>query len=193
MAVPPKSAPKSAPSEKAASSAEPEAPVAPKKKSKRLLIAVIGIVALLLLGGGGGAAWYFLKDSGEDHATAAADKDKGKGKGKEAAKNLKPPVFVNLEPFTVNLASEGSDRYLQTTIVLQMSDDKSAEAIKVYMPVIRDRVLRLLSSKRTSEIDSGDGKQKLVAELVTVARESVPGSTAEHGSVGALFSTFVIQ
>jgi flagellar FliL protein len=149
------------------------------------------IVIVLMLAGGGGAAWYFMKDSGEEKATTAADK--GKAKGKENAKGQKPPVFVNLEPFTVNLASEGSDRYLQTTIVMQMSDDKAAEAMKVYMPVIRNRVLMLLSSKRPSEIESVEGKQKLVTELVAAARETVPGSTPERGATGALFSSFVIQ
>jgi len=102
-------------------------------------------------------------------------------------------VFVNLEPFTVNLAPEGADRYLQTTIVLQMSDDKAADALKVYMPVIRNRFLMLLSSKRPSELETVEGKQKLVGELVAAAQAAIPGSTPERGAAGALFSTFVIQ
>jgi flagellar FliL protein len=61
------------------------------------------------------------------------------------------------------------------------------------MPVVRNRVLMLLSSKRPSEIESGPGKQQLVAELVATVREAVPGSAADRGASGALFSTFVIQ
>ncbi len=172
------------------------APPPPPKKSTTKLVLIVATAIVLALAIGGGAAWFFMKDSAEEPAATAAATpaaEKGKAKAKESPKNLKPPVFVNLEPFTVNLTSEGSDRYLQTTIVLQMSDDKAAESIKVYMPVIRNKVLMVLSGKRPSEIDSGEGKQKLTTEIVAAAREAVPGSTAANGTTGVLFSSFVIQ
>jgi flagellar FliL protein len=65
--------------------------------------------------------------------------------------------------------------------------------MKTYMPVIRNRILLLLSSKTPSDISSLDGKKKLVAELVAAARESVPGATPERGIDSAFLSSFVIQ
>jgi flagellar FliL protein len=152
-----------------------EAPVV-KKKSKKLLFIII---AVLVLGAGGGGAWFWLH---QQHPAEAKVAEK------------KPPVFVTLEPFTVNLLQEGGDHYLQVGIVFQVEGDKAVDAMKTYMPVIRNRILLVLSGKHPSELSQVDGKQKLVSELVLVARESLPeGTTPERGIDGALLSSFVIQ
>src|SRR5438093_9473574 len=157
-------------------------PAPPRKRSKRILLA---LVAVALLGGGGAAAWFFLKPQAHP-----AD---GKAEA-VAAEKKSPPVFVTLEPFTVNLQSENGDHYLQAGIVFQVTDDKAVDAMKTYMPVIRNRLLLLLSSKRPSDLAALDGKQKLVAELVVAARESLPGGqTPERGIDRAFLSSFGIQ
>jgi flagellar FliL protein len=152
------------------------APAKPKKKSKLLLIVAL---LVLLAGAGGGAAWWFL-----GRAPAAAE---------HKAEVVKPPVFHTLEPFTVNLAEENGDHYLQVSVVYQLVDEKAVEQVKTYLPVIRNRVLMLLSAKRPSELNTQEGKQKLVGELVAAARESIPGTTPERGVSGALLGSFVIQ
>jgi flagellar protein FliL len=156
--------------------AETPAPAAPKKR-RTLLWIVIAVVVLLAACGGG--AWYVLAPhaaSAEPHATAQ-----------------KPPVYVPLEPFTVNLAEENGDHYLQVGIVYQVSDDKLADTLKQYMPVLRNRILLLLSGKKPSELVNVDGKRKLVDELVTAVRESVPPLPPDQAVRGALLSSFVIQ
>ena len=165
-----------------------EAP-APKKKSKRWLIIGI-VVAVLVLAGGGAAAWYFLRDKEKEPAAApgapaAADK--------KAADASKPPTFVTLDAFTVNLQQENGDHFLQTGIVVQVTDSKAADAMKTYMPIIRSKLLLLLSSKTPSELASLDGKKKLVAELIATVRESLPGTTPDRGIENAYISSFVIQ
>jgi len=152
------------------------AAAAPKKKSK--LVPIV-LVLLLLLAGGGGAAWWFL---GRGHDAAEA---------KPAA--IKPPVFHTLEPFTVNLAEENGDHYLQVAVVFELGDDKAVEKVKTYLPIIRNRILLLLSAKRPSELSGAEGKQKLVGELVGAARESIPGDTPNRGITGAYLGAFVIQ
>jgi flagellar FliL protein len=153
------------------------APVAaPKKKSWLWLV----LAVLLLLGGaGGGAAWWFLA-----RAQASAEPQHEKAK---------PPVFHTLEPFTVNLAEENGDHYLQMSVVYQLADDKAVEQIKIYLPVIRNRILLMLSAKRPSELATPEGKQKLVAELVAAARESIPGPAEPATVSGAYLGAFVIQ
>jgi flagellar FliL protein len=151
-----------------------EAPVV-KKKSRKLLFACI---ALLMLGAAGGGTWYWL------HQKPVEAKHVEK----------KPPVFVTLEPFTVNLLQEAGDHYLQVGIVYQVDSDKTVEAMKTYMPIIRNHILLLLSGKHPSELALVDGKQKLVAELVLAARESLPENASEERGVdGAFLSSFVIQ
>jgi len=93
----------------------------------------------------------------------------------------------------VNLAEENGDHYLQVAVVYELSDDKAIDKVKTYLPVIRNRILLLLSAKRPSELAGAEGKQKLVNELVAAARESIPGDTPQRGVTGAYLGAFVIQ
>ena len=154
-----------------------QADAPPKKKKSKLMLIVLLLV--VLAAGGGGAAWWFL---GRAHDPAEAK-----------AAPIKPPVFHNLEPFTVNLAEENGDHYLQVSIVYQVADDKAVDQVKVYLPVIRNRILLLLSAKRPSELSTPEGKQKLVDDLVAAARASIPGTTPDRGITGAFLGAFVIQ
>jgi len=158
-----------------AATAADAVPAGKKKKSKLML----ALVLLLVLGGaGGGAAWWFVGRAHEAEAKPAA---------------IKPPVFHTLEPFTVNLAEENGDHYLQLSVVYQVADDKAVDHVKVYLPVIRNRILLLLSAKRPSELQTAEGKQKLVEELVGAARASIPGTDPDRGITGAFLGAFVIQ
>jgi flagellar protein FliL len=154
----------------------PEPAAAPPKKGKGMIITVA--LALALGAGGGGAWWWLNKDAGAAQASVAAPR---------------PPVFMNLEPFTVNLAPEDGEHYLQTSLVLQVADDKVVETLKSYLPVIRNRVLLLLSAKRPSDLATSEGKAKLVDELTGAVRESVPGTTPDRGIVQTYIGGFVIQ
>jgi flagellar protein FliL len=158
-----------------AATAADAAPPAKKKKSKLLLI----VMLVLGLGTAGGAGWWFLGRAQEPTEAKAAP--------------VKPPMFHTLEPFTVNLAEENGDHYLQLSVVYQVADEKAVEGVKTYLPIIRNRILLLLSGKRPSELATPEGKQKLVEELVGAARASLPGEAPERGVTGALLGAFVIQ
>ena len=177
------------PALKAAPPPSAAAAQAPAGRSKLWLI--IGVAAVLVvLAAGGGVAWYLLgaKDpapsAGLPGSAAAPDARPVDGK---------PPTFVTLEPFTVNLQQENGEHFLQAGIVVQVADSKTVDAIKNYMPIIRNRMLLLLSSKAPSELASLEGKKKLVGELIVALRESIPGATPERGIENAYISSFVIQ
>jgi flagellar FliL protein len=152
---------------------EPSGEAPKKKKGKLLLILAI----LSVLAGGGGAAWYFLQP--------------GSPEAKE--EKPKPPVFVTLETFTVNLQSDGGERYLQVGIDLKVTDQAVADAIKVHMPEIRNGVLLLLSSKRSEELASVEGKQKLSAEIQEQVNKPLRLRVGSKGVIGVYFTSFVIQ
>jgi flagellar FliL protein len=149
----------------------------PPKKKKGGLLKLI--VLLLILAGGGGAAWYFLQPGKGQHA--AAEKPKAK-----------PPVFERLEAFTVNLAGEG-EHYLQVEISLKISDPKIGEDVKLYMPEIRDRVLRLLSSKHADELSTPEGKTRLSEEIRAQVNKPLNPPSPSEGVLGVFFTSFVIQ
>lgn len=163
--------------------ADDEAEVAPKKGKGKLLIILI-VAAVVLLAAGGGAAWYFM------HAQKAAHD--GQEEAKPETKPGKPPVFVKLEPFTVNLATDGEEHMLQTDIELKVADAKATETVKAHMPEIRNTLLLLLSSKTAGALASAEGKQKLSGEIKAQINKALHVKEDE-GVSGVFFTSFVIQ
>ena len=147
----------------------------PKKKSRLPKI----LIALVMLAGGGAAAWYATEKSSAA-PEAAAPRDK-------------PPVFVTLEPFTVNLQPENGDQYLQVGLVLKVAEPTTADAVKLHMPEIRNRILLLLSSKKASEVSTVAGKQQLSTEIMGEARQPIAPQKIQPGIIGVFFTSFVIQ
>jgi len=156
----------------------------PKKKSKKKLFIILGAVAVLLAGAGGGA-WFLLGDEAPPPAKGAKPVAK--------AEPGKPPVFINMEPFTVNLQSEGTEQFLQVSFTLQVGDRDQEDIIKQYMPQVRSRLLLLLSSKKGSEISTADGKKKLADEIIAHVKQPFAPGLPPQNVTGVFFTSFVIQ
>jgi flagellar protein FliL len=151
----------------------PAAEAAPSGGKKKLLI-IIGAVVLVLLLGGGAAVFMMMKSKAA--AEAAAAEEEGGGAAKAHKKEAKPaaapvrdpktaPTFVPLDPFTVNLADRDAERYAQVGIALEIDDPKQGDAIKAFMPVIRNNILLLLSHKTAAQLMDHDGKILLAEEI----------------------------
>ncbi|WP_374277816.1 flagellar basal body-associated protein FliL [Azonexus sp.] len=173
---------------------------APPKKSKKLLIIILAVVLLLVLGGGAAAVLLLKGGShGDEDEEVAEETVKPKKKDKKAEA---PPVFVNMDPFTVNLVPETGDQYLQVVLSLELEDATAETAIKMQMPKIRNNITLLLSSKKASELLPKEGKQQLAAALMDEINGVVEppvrnkkGETVKsEGPVKAvLFTSFIIQ
>lgn len=164
------------------------------KKSKKLLIIIVAAVLLVVLIGGSAAVLLMKKggDAAEDDEVAA---ETDKAKKKKGEKEL-PPVYIPMEPFTVNLVPDTGEQYLQVTISVEAEDAAVAEKLKLHMPKLRHEIMEILSSKRPSEVVSREGK-KLLAEEIRTAINGVIDPGKSKGSGGAvkavLFTTFIIQ
>lgn len=102
------------------------------------------------------------------------------------------PIFLKLEPFTVNLTADDAEHFLQTEIELKVADHKVTDLIKANIPNIRNNVLLLLSSKTARTLSSIEGKQKLGDEIKKLLNKILNGR--EDGGVSeVLFTSFVIQ
>lgn len=166
---------------KAKAEVKVEAAPPPTGSKKKLLIMITAGVLVLALGGGG-AAWYFLKKG--DHAeTSEAEKKKESG----------PPVYVAVEPFTVNLQPEDGEQYLQLTFTLQVGGLEQVELIKNNMPKVRSRILLLLSSKHASEINTPEGKHQLSTEIMQAVKQPFTEGDPEQDVSEVLFTSFIIQ
>lgn len=160
--------------------ADPKAAEGASPKSGKKLIVII-IMAVLVLGLGGGGAWFFTHgksdDAHEEHKPSKAE----------------PPVFVAIEPFTVNLQPENGDQYLQIQFTLQVTNAENEEKIKLNMPKVRSRLLLLLSAKKASELTSVEGKKKLSEEIVASVKAPFSEKGEPQGVTDVLFTSFIIQ
>ncbi|HRH17965.1 MAG TPA: flagellar basal body-associated FliL family protein [Aquabacterium sp.] len=154
-----------------------ESGAAPKGGKKKLFIIIGVAVAVLLAGAGGGAVYLMKKKAAEEAAAAEAEysgdeedvaaDEPAKKPAHDAKKegNATPPVFIPLDPFTVNLADRETDRYAQIGISLQVDDAKVGDELKVFMPAIRNSILLILSHKSADQLLSLEGKTKLAEEI----------------------------
>jgi len=157
-----------------------------KKSGNKIIIILL---VLILVGGGGAAAWYFMSQKTPEHA-ASAHATTAKKSGEPA----KPPVFLVIEPFTVNLQPDGvGDQYLQVAFSLQLTGEKDAEVVKLYLPQVRSRLLLLLSGKKASEISTVEGKKKLASEILEQVKQPLSAGAEAQNVTDVLFTSFVIQ
>ncbi len=194
----------------AAAAAKPDtAGESAPKKSKKMLFIIIGVVVLALIGAG--AAFFVLKkntaEAGDEHEDAPAVEQ-------HAAKPGTPPTFLPLDSMVVNLADPGGNRFVQLAITLQVADVHTGDAIKTYMPSIRNGILMLVSQRTADDILSPAGKEQLAQAIVEEISgvmgyeiEEAAGAEAATAAApkkkrrrappnplqGVLFSSFIVQ
>ena len=143
----------------------------PNKKRWGLMIAGI---ALLLCASAG--AWLFM------HPTKSDDKP--------AVVVVAPPVFIELEPFTVNLDAE---HILQASLSLQLSSEADADQLKRYLPQVRDRLLMLMSSHSAESLRTPEGKEALARDIARRLQQAYANGLKPPKVDGVYFTAFVIQ
>lgn len=98
--------------------------------------------------------------------------------------------IAKLEPFVVNLAAY--EKFLQTTITLQLDAPEIGEKIKMMMPKVRHTVIVTLSAKEADEIRTSEGKKALMKELKTKINKVI-GAKLNEGVSEVFFENFIIQ
>ncbi|MEZ5704102.1 MAG: flagellar basal body-associated FliL family protein [Burkholderiaceae bacterium] len=107
----------------------------------------------------------------------------------------------------VNLADPGGNRFVQLGITLQVEDEHTSDAIKSYMPSIRNGILMLVSQRTAEEILKPEGKQKLAAAIIEETSRVMGYELDEPSGEGSkkrrkappnplrnvLFSSFIVQ
>ena len=177
----------------------------PKKKGKLgLIIVIVLLVVLILVAAGVGALLLLKGGKDKEHEEPAAQ-------AAPAVQQLqttgtvdltKPPTFIPLEAFTVNLRRDEGDHYLQVVAVMRVADATMDATLKAFMPEIRHRINLLLSSKLPSEIATVEGREALSLAITESVNEALgfkpvrdaAGKPVPNGPVQAvLFTSFIIQ
>jgi flagellar FliL protein len=137
---------------------------APPPKGKKKLIIIVAAVLLVVLAGGGAALMMAMQKAGADTEEGAEGEDAAaspKAKGDPKA----PPMFVALDPFTVNLADRNADRYAQVAVTLELADAALEPQIKTYMPAVRSNILLAIADRTAGELLARDGKEALAQRI----------------------------
>ncbi|BEV07884.1 flagellar basal body-associated FliL family protein [Methylophilus sp. VKM B-3414] len=188
-------------------------------KSKKKLIVILAVV--LALAAGGGAAAFFLMKKPEAHQAkgkhgSKAEKEDGheesaaEGEEEEAAADEEEeehesggggghgeagagPAYLQFETFTVNLLPDPDEKFLQLDLTIEAKDTALADKMKAQMPLMRNRVLMLLTSKKASDIATPEGKAQLSEELLAELKKPLKKGGKQLKIKQVLFTSFVIQ
>jgi flagellar FliL protein len=120
-------------------------------------------------------------------AAHAGEGGEGGGGGKESKDNLHSKV----EAIIVNLQGD-SKQYLQVELVLALAKPEVDDRVKKYMPVIRHKLIYLLSNKRPEQLDSNEGKLQLAQEAKSAINSALE-LPEKDGVTDVLFGSFIIQ
>lgn len=106
---------------------------------------------------------------------------------------LPSPIFTPLEPFTVTLRGERSNRILYVAITLRVPDEASRRTLVNYMPEVRDRILRKLAEQNAEQVQTVEGRAALV-QILTRDLEAAYSPEPRGPTISAvLFTAFVVQ
>jgi len=175
-----------------------EAP-AEKKSSNMLMIIIIVVLVLIILIG----AVVGILLMGDDEEEAITPAPQAQERSVKKSKRSSTPsvsyedsrqlseigILYPLDTFTVNLKSDAGRRYLKVTMSLELEGEELSLELDAKSPVLRDRIIRILTSKTLEEISSKKGKQKVSTQVM----DTLNAMIADGQIKGIYFTEFVIQ
>ncbi len=162
--------------------AEQEATEEAGSGSKKGLIIMI-VVVLVAVGASIGGTIFFLGQGDESEASAEPEV-------------VKPPIAIyhQMRPsFIVNYVTDTKPRYLQAELSLMAREPDLIEAVIDHTPLVRSRILKVLSDASFDNIRTHDGKEALRARLRDALNEVLEAETGQGGLESVLFTNFVLQ
>ena len=172
----------------------------PKKSSNMLMIIIIVVLVLIIIIGGI-FAFMLMGDDEEDVSAPAPQQQERaatqtKRTGSSNSNNYDDSrslsdigVLYPLDTFTVNLKSDSGRRYLKVTMSLELEGEELSLELDSKTPVLRDRIIRILSSKTLEEISSKKGKKKVEMQIMDTLNAMIKNGRIK----GIYFTEFVIQ
>lgn len=148
-----------------------------KTPKSRKFILLLALAALGITAAGGGAAYAYLRGEYKAAATVAPP----------------DPIFVALEPFTVNLQPNGRSRFLHVAMTLKVADAKSQEQLTKYLPEVRSRVLTVLSNRQSEVLLTAEERAQLAGEIMAALSRPFAPDLAPSKIASVMFTTFMLQ
>jgi len=176
-----------------------EQPKEKKSSSNMLMIIIIVVLVLIIIIG---AVVAVLLMSGDDEAVdASTPQVKEKSVKAQKTRHIENAsidderplseigILYPLDTFTVNLKSDSGRRYLKATMSLELSGEELSTELDAKKAVLRDRIIRILSSKTLEEVSSRKGKKKVSEQIMNTLNAMITDGQIK----GIYFTEFVIQ
>ena len=155
---------------------EESAPV--EKKSSNMLMIIIIVVLFLIIIIGGVVAFLLMGDDPEPVQNNQMQQEQKSMQNKQKSRSSNTQfdnsrqlsdigILYPLDTFTVNLKSDSGRRYLKVTLSLELEGEELSIELDAKSPVLRDRIIRILTSKPLEEISSKKGSRKFLNRLWT--------------------------
>ena len=172
-----------------------------KKSTSLVLVVVIGILVILLviiglfvvLLMGGNEENEKIAEQASSAAVAAATQEQkapSRSMPKERANDFfnVGPMYP-LDQFLVNLLSETGSRYLKMEINLELSAETLTPEIDQKKPLLRDIIIRILTSRTYEDVSTAKGKERLKDEIATKLNEILRDGYIKN----VFFTDFIVQ
>jgi len=177
-----------------------EEETAPKEKKSSNMLMIIIIVVLFLIIIIGGIVVFLLMGNDEETPSnnrqmqemSAPKKHLSRGPSTQYDNSRQLNeigILYPLDTFTVNLKSDAGRRYLKVTMSLELEGEELSLELDAKSPVLRDRIIRILTSKTLEEISSKKGKQKVSQQIMDTLNLMISDGDIR----GIYFTEFVIQ
>lgn len=165
-----------------ASNPNPTPAPAPGKQTPWLVITLFVLLFVVAAGAVVGGAWLYMS---------------GQSDGLEVAETGPPqpppePVFVAVEPFTVNLHDDRG-RILYVGISLKVAGEAVASRMQSHMPQVRNRILMTLTSQEADALMTQEGKKALAGTIRDAVSEPFDPAAKPLGVSDVLFTNFIVQ
>ena len=172
-----------------------------KKSSNMLMIIIIVVLILIIIIGAVVAVMLMNGDDAVDATATPQAKEKTVSNSSKSMSRATNDAYNNtrkldqigtlypLDTFTVNLKSDSGRRYLKVTMSLELEGKELSNELDAKAAVLRDRIIRILSSKTLEEISSKKGKQKVSQQIM----DALNAMLSDGEIKGIYFTEFVIQ
>ena len=153
-----------------------KSPIVNPPKTRSLSVVLITLVAVGVAGAAAAAAYYL-----------------GSNRSDTAVVRPEEPLFVALDPLTVNLQANGRSRFLHVGITLKLADAQSHGQITQYLPEVRSRALTTLSNRDPESLISAEDKAKLADEVMAALSPPLTPTLPAQKISSVMFTTFMVQ
>lgn len=173
---------------------ETEEEVVAEKKSGGNMVLIMIVVLLVILLIGGGLAAFFLLGSSDDSQTAQnqntqqAAPAKRKSSGRSTQYLTVGPMYP-MDQFVVNLLSENGSKYLKVKLDIELDTQELSVEMDKKKALVRDIIIRVLSSKTFEEVSTMKGKDRLKDEIVNKINDVLADGQIKN----IFFTDFVVQ